>query len=365
MIQTQNLLLRTFGRAKPGSRLQSIIQKFSKQFVGGYPYVIKLDVIDICNLNCKMCYTKNSGHDVPFSNLLHIFRQIGNIPVRLDLLGGEPLLREDICEVIKFAKSHTAIRKVVIYTNGTLATEKLARKLARAGLDKAIVTFISHNLEKHDTFTRVADSWNKTVNGIKNFVQAGIKTYTFTALHSENITDLENIHKFVRNQLKITPLFYQYVPQSQNDPLLISSEVWAGAKHKVLYNFSPKHFDYLQHIITFCGRLCLGGYYVISIKTDGTVNPCPFIYDIPLGNVFEQNLWDIFARRYKSDEFCEFMSLPEECTSCSYKNLCGGGCKAGNKILYGNYINKDCRCLGPWSEVISLREVRDKLPTFF
>lgn len=365
MIQSQDLLLRTFGRVTPGSPLQLIIQKFSKRFIGGYPYVIKLDVIDVCNLKCKMCYAKNSGQDVPFSNLLHVLKQIGNVPVRLDLLGGEPLLREDICEVIEFAKSYTATKEVVIYTNGTLATEKLARQLVSAGLDKAIVTFILHNPQKHDNFTGVPDSWNKAVAGIRNLLQAGIKTYTFTALHSENIMDLEDIYNFVRNKLKITPLFYQYVPQSQNDPLLISPETWRNAKHKVLYKYSPKHFDYIQHIITFCGRICLGGYYVISIKTDGTVNPCPFIYDIPLGNAFEQNIWDIFANRYESSEFCEFMSLAEECTSCTYKSFCGGGCKAGNKVLYGNYLNRDCRCHGPWSESISSREMRGKLPTFF
>jgi len=365
MIRSQDLLLRTIGRKVPGFRLQSIIQKFSKRFVSGYPYVIKLDVIDTCNLKCKMCYAKNSGQEVRFSNLLHILKQIGNVPVRLDLLGGEPLLREDICEVIEFAKSHTAIKEVVIYTNGTLATEKLARELASVGLDKAIVTFISHNPQKHDNFTGVADSWHKAVAGIKNFLKVGIKMYTFTALHSENIMDLEDIQKFVRNQLKVTPLFYQYVPQSQNDLLLISPEAWGNAKHKVLYKYSPEHFDYIQHIITFCGRICLGGYYVISIKNDGTVNPCPFIYDIPLGNAFEQNIWDIFASRYKSSKFCEFMSLPEECTGCTYKNLCGGGCKAGNKVLFGNYLKRDSRCFGPWSESISLREMRDRLPTFF
>jgi AdoMet-dependent heme synthase len=365
MIRFQDLLLQTLGKATFGSRLQLFIQKFSKQFVGGYPFVIKLDVIDTCNLKCKMCYARNKAQEVPLENLLHILSQIDSVPIRLDLLGGEPLLREDICEVVRYAKSNTAIQEIVLYTNGTLATESLTKNLFDAGLDKAIVTFISHISHRHDDFTRVPDSWNKTISGIRNFLKAGIKTYTFTALHSENIQDFDDIYEFVTNQLKITPLFYQYVPQKTNDPLLTPIELWNKVKHRVLCEYQPQHLTYIKEILTFCGRICLGGYYAFSIKADGTVTPCPFMYDVPLGNALTQNIWDIFAKRFDSSEFCEFMQLPEECDNCSYKDFCGGGCKAGNKILFGNYLKKDCRCLGPWQETVSSQELPNKIPSFF
>jgi radical SAM protein with 4Fe4S-binding SPASM domain len=89
------------------------------------------------------------------------------------------------------------------------------------------------------------------------------------------------------------------------------------------------------------------------------------MHDISLGNALTQNIWDIFARRFDSPEFCEFMQLPEECDNCSYKELCGGGCKAGNKILFGSYTKKDCRCLGPWQETVSSQELPNKIPSFF
>jgi radical SAM protein with 4Fe4S-binding SPASM domain len=365
MINCQNLLLKTFGKAKPGSRLWSIIQKFSKGFVGGYPYVIKLDVIDRCNLNCKMCYARNSGSEVPLKNILHILRQFDRVPIRLDLLGGEPLLRDDICEIVRYAKSNTAIQEIVLYTNGTLATEGLAKNLCNAGLDKAIVTLVFHIPDRHDDFTKVSGSWHKTLYGIGNFVKAGIKTYTFTALHAENIQYYNNIYSFVTSQLKITPLFYQYIPQKSNDPLSTPLDLWNEAKHKVLCEYRPHHLDYIKEILTFCGRLCLGGYYSLSIKTDGTVTPCPFMYDVPLGNALTENIWDIFAKRFDSQEFSEFMQLPEECGNCSYKNFCGGGCKAGNKILFGSYAKKDCRCQGPWQETMSSKELPNKIPSFF
>ncbi|MGA1796356.1 MAG: radical SAM protein [bacterium] len=365
MIPCQDLLLATLGRAAPGSLLQTGIRSFSRHLVGGYPYVVKLDLTDACNLRCRMCYAPNRGRELPLPRILSILEQIGDVPVRLDLLGGEPLLRGDIPEIIRFARSRTGIGKTVLYTNATLATEGLARRLYRAGLDRAIVTLISHDPEKHDRFSGKPGSWQETMTGIRNLVNAGIKTYTFTAIHSENVGHISEIRHLVQKGLGITPLFYQYVPQSAHDPLMISRELWHEVKHAILSCWSPEHFRYIARILTFCGRICLGGYYVISVKIDGSVTPCPFIDDICLGKVFDDTIWDIFARRYRSAEFCEFMTLPQACRSCSYKDLCGGGCRAGNRVLFGSYAERDCRCLGPWSEPVLSSMLFDRLPTFF
>ncbi len=365
MVNWQDILLKKLGKAMPGSRLQAVIRGFSRRFVGGYPYVIKLDITDACNLKCKMCYAKNEDREIPLDNLLSILKQIGNVPLRLDLLGGEPLLRKDICELIRYAKGQTAIKEIVLYTNGTLANEALAAGLSRAGLDKVIVTFVSQDPLRHDSFAGVKNSWEQTVSGIKNLLKAGIEVYTFTALHSENIMDYEQINRYVREQLKAKPLFYQYVPQRQNDPLMPRLEKWHEAKRKILCDYSPQHFDYIKEILTFCGKVCLGGYYAISIKADGSVTPCPFISDICIGNVFKENIWDIFAKRYTYREFREFMELPEDCVECSYKDFCGGGCKAGNKILFGSYLRKDCRCFQTHKRSVVTSEMPDKIPTFF
>ncbi|MGA1825099.1 MAG: radical SAM/SPASM domain-containing protein [bacterium] len=365
MLRLQEALLNTFGKAPAGSQLQLFIQYISKRFFGAYPAAIKLDITDSCNLRCKMCYAQNRGRDLPYAQILEIFQQLRGLPLRLDLLGGEPLLRKDIDQIIRYAKTYLTLKEIVLYTNGTQATEELTHRLANAGLDKAIVTFISHNPNIHDSFTGTVDSWKKTIAGIKNFKKAGIKTFTFTALHTENIKESKEISRFVITELKAHPLFYQYVPQTKNDPLLADPKMWNKVKHEVLCNYTPHHFSTIQKILTFCGRICLGGYYVLSIKINGDVNPCPFINDLYIGNVFKDNIWNIFANRYSSDRFCEFMTLPKECIDCSYKYLCGGGCKAGNNIVYGNYLNKDCRCLGPWKESIRPENIIDKIPTFF
>jgi radical SAM protein with 4Fe4S-binding SPASM domain len=101
------------------------------------------------------------------------------------------------------------------------------------------------------------------------------------------------------------------------------------------------------------------------VKVDGTVTPCPFISDIPLGNIKERSIWEIIRARFSVPGFIEFQSLPAECRDCTYADICNGGCKAGNIALFGRYDRKDNRCLGPWKEQIQEEAVSDRLPCFF
>ncbi|MFH1260066.1 MAG: radical SAM protein [Elusimicrobiota bacterium] len=360
LITAQDFLLPTLGEAKPGSFWQSLIRNFSQKFIGGYPYVIKLDLTNRCNLKCKMCYAANDGTALSFEKIIEILSQFHNVPIRLDLLGGEPLMRDDLVEVVKFAKAKIRVKQIVLFTNATLMTEKLANNLFLAGVDKALVTFISFDAQKHDAFTDVPASWGQAIEGINHLAKAGIKTHTFTALHRENIGDFEQINKFVQNKLKLHPLFYQYVPQRKNDPLSPDPNDWQKIKNQIL-SANAEHFRYIKRVLTFYGRICLGGHYSFSIKTNGGVTPCPFIRDPEIGNVFKENFWDIFAQRFAKEKFRKFMSLPEECRKCSIKNFCGGGCRAGNNLTDAGYSRYDDSCPGPSSEPVSI----NTLPTFF
>ena len=365
MLSVQDLLLKTLGKTRPGSWTQELIQTFSKKFIGGYPNVIKLDINKDCNLNCEMCYAKNSHETVPINQIKEILDQVGRVPVRVDLLGGEPLLRPDICEIIHYAKQRTKINEVVLYTNGTLADKRLTKNLEAAGLDKAIVNLVSHDSQKHDQLTNLRGSWTRSVQGINNFKDTKIKTFTFTVVHRQNLNDIPDIFFFVHQHLGLTPLFYQYVPQKNPDPLMPTPQEWNTIKNYLIDHYAASHFDYIKQILTFCGHVCLGGYYVISVKTDGSVTPCPFMDDIIIGNVQKDNFWNIFASRLGNKEMRHFLALPQDCGPCSYKKLCGGGCRAMNRLKFGTYLSKDYRCLGPWSTPVTTEEISSKLPTYF
>jgi radical SAM protein with 4Fe4S-binding SPASM domain len=356
--------LKIFRLLNHWQRSGSLFSRISRKIIGGYIYSIKLEINTRCNLACRMCYVPEYETDLEFSLIEQLMRQVRNSGTRLEILGGEPLIREDLPEIVRLAKKTGRIPFVSVYTNGTFATKERCTALKRAGLDAAIVTLISSAADTHSQFTGVRGSWEKTIRGITNLRDAGIKTYTFSAIHAENKDDIEEIQKFVTRELKVEPLFYQYIPQQERDPLMIDRKLWYQLKNRILRGH-PSHAAFVRDFEMLTGNACSGGNFVFTVKADGSVQPCPFISDIPLGNIRTENIWTIFKNRYKETGLTQLKCLPDSCKACSYSSVCGGGCRAGNKMLSGSYATADFRCLGPFDDPITTNCVTDRIPCFF
>jgi radical SAM protein with 4Fe4S-binding SPASM domain len=312
-----------------------------------------------------MCYVRQSATTLPFETIRHLLDQLRTAGTRIEILGGEPLLREDIATIVAYAKHRCRSPFVSLYTNATHATLGTADALARAGLDAVLVTLISHTAPVHDSCTGTPGSWKRTIDGIRRFRDAGIRVYTHTAIHALNCMEYREIYNFVTNTLGVHALFYHYIPQRPDDPLMIDPVQWHKIKHWVVTEKNPAHARFVRGFCMLTGNACSGGNFVLTVKADGSVRPCPFISDIPLGSVYHDSLWDIFSRRYETVSMRQFKSLPDECATCSIASICGGGCRAGNKMLHGTYTARDIRCTGPFSSTPQRDNCMDSIPVFF
>jgi len=91
---------------------------------------------------------------------------------RVKLTGGEPLLRNDILDVIYRIRSVHGIKDISMTTNGTLLAE-YAKKLKEAGLDRVNVSLDSLNPEKFRQIT-CSDALDSVISGIKEAVKASL-----------------------------------------------------------------------------------------------------------------------------------------------------------------------------------------------
>jgi len=365
IIRYQYRILERFGSKPFQSQNAMRFSKIARRLVGGYIYSIKLEVNDYCNLKCKMCYVEKKSNDLPNKQVFGLLDQIRGQGIRLEILGGEPLMRKNILDVIQYAKVQAKVPFISLYTNGTCASREMATGLRKAGIDAILVTLISHRKEVHDAFTGIPGSWQQSVDGILELVRAGITTYSFTTVHSDNRTDYKNIYRFVKKELGAHSLFYQYIPQQKNDPLMITPAQWNEIKRWVLLEKNPEHARFVRDFYMISGNACSGGNFVLTIKVDGSVQPCPFIDNMPLGNIRDATIWKIFRKRFSNKNLAEFKMIPKECTECAYVSICGGGCKAGNDLYFGEYNCKDLRCLGPFSKSSGPDEIMADIPTFF
>ena len=80
--------------------------------------------------------------------------------------GGEPTIRKDILELVKFA-TKIGLR-VSIQSNGRMFNYyKFAEELSKYDINFVIAVH-SHTPEIHDSITRAKGSFKQTMNGIKN-----------------------------------------------------------------------------------------------------------------------------------------------------------------------------------------------------
>ena len=359
----QSRILEAFGRLAPGSAPSRVFARAARRLVGGFLYSLKIEVNNRCTMNCRICYVKKGDQEIPFETFRRVFRSIRSCGVRLEILGGEPLLRGDLADIIRAAKHEARSPFITMYTNATLATPELSSELKAAGLDAAIVSLLSHRAEVHDACTGQPGSWAATVRGLGRMSDAGIKIYTFTPVHRPNAEDVPDIHEFVARGLRASPLFYQYIPRSKDDGLGIGPEEWKRVKRWIL-DRNTEHWDFVRRFFMLTGNSCSGGNFVLTVKADGSVQPCPFVDDVPMGSIYDEDIWTIYRKRFRNPLLREFKRLPMECRECSHQSVCGGGCRAAAR-WFGGYGRRDPKCSGRSSRPVRAADMLDCVPTFF
>lgn len=361
----QGAMLDAFGWLARRSNQDQLAARAARRWIGSFLYSIKIEVNAVCKLRCRMCYVKPSANELPFDLVMSLFRDLAGARVRVEILGGEPLQRPDIVDIVSAARQVARAPYITLYTNATEATPDLCARLATAGLDAAIVTLVSHDAAVHDAFCGKEGAWAATVRGIEEMRCAGIEVYTLTAVHRENLSSCAEIHHFVKKTLKVHATFFQYVPQKAGDSLMISPQEWKRIKSWILLKQDPEHMRFFVNFCLLTGNSCSGGNFVLTVKADGSVQPCPFVSDLPLGDLHRENIWSIYANRYSAPGFTDFKRLPDECESCAIRSVCGGGCRASGRLLFGSWNRRDHKCLGPFAAPFDKDLVADCIPTFF
>src|SRR5438105_2601307 len=101
---------------------------------------LRLSVTDRCNLRCRYCMPEDEYVWLPRDSILTfeelnrltgVFAQLGARKVRLT--GGEPLLRQDLPDLVSMLATLRGEDDLALTTNGLLLA-RLAQPLAAAGL---------------------------------------------------------------------------------------------------------------------------------------------------------------------------------------------------------------------------------------
>ncbi len=285
-----------------------------------------------CNQKCKFCYAAgeelSAGKELSteeWKDAIDILKESG-VPM-VTFTGGEPTLREDICELVDYAKWFVTR----LNTNGVLLTKDLAAKLKGASLDSVQVTLYSSDEEIHNSLVG-STHYNDTVEGIKNAVEAGLDISINTPLCKKNrdyLTTLKFVHSLGVRFVTVSGLICTGTAESNhNEYDLSSDELYEIVKEaKDFCNENGMEMDFtspgliekskleeLNMNVPSCGA-CLSN---MAISPDGTVIPCQswLNKNAGLGNI----LTDKFKSVWNNELCVKLRSMSdEEALSCPFR----------------------------------------------
>ena len=242
-----------------------------------------------CNQKCLHCYAANQDYaettelsTSQWKDIIDICKK--NCIPQLTFTGGEPTVRDDLVELIEYSKWFVTR----LNTNGVLLTKKLCKKLYEASLDSVQVTLYSDKPDVHNKLVG-ADNFDKTIEGIKNALEAGLnvsintplcslnKNYTATLRFAKKlgVTYASSSGLIVTGNAKNKDSISTQLSEDEITKTLTDACKYAE-KHEMELSFtspgwiSEEKLKELKLDIPSCGA-CLSN---MAISPDGNVMPC-------------------------------------------------------------------------------------------
>ena len=133
----------------------------------------------LCNLNCIMCYSGSHQNkimlerEMSYTDYTKIIDVLYSYGVRtFDISGGEPLMRNDMCDIIKYIKKYNDTT-VLLVTNGTLIHKMYSQLSGLNYIDRIYISMDSHNSEVHNKIRNSHNAFQDSLKGINALISNG------------------------------------------------------------------------------------------------------------------------------------------------------------------------------------------------
>lgn len=258
-----------------------------KVFKKKYPLLLNLRVTNQCNRQCIYCAVpQRSKEQLTKEEIFSIIDEVENECVFINLYGGEPLLREDIGEIIDYINAKDSIF-LSLSSNGTLVPSKIS------DVKKLNLIFLSldgpksiHDRQKGD------GSFDDVMEAIKVARKNNVQVIVMTAISKFNIHRLDYILEKAR-ELDFNVVFQPVISGAKdNSPVYPDEKEFTDfinrlikKNDKRLSSMSKCSLRYYLHWPHGKKKRinCLVERISCFIDADGSLFPCTTLCDINYG----------------------------------------------------------------------------------
>jgi radical SAM protein with 4Fe4S-binding SPASM domain len=325
--------------------------------------VIFWNITGRCNLACSHCYLsagKRRGNELSTEECCMLINDLHEARVPLLIIsGGEPLVREDIWEILDHARK-TGI-KTALSSNGTLINDDTAGRLLDSGVEYVGVSLDGASAATHDRIRGIPGSFERSLAGLRSCVRAGIPCGIRMTVTRDNRDEVSGVIDLALRLSVPRFCLYWLVPSGRGSEEYRNKQVSADEAEKVFdylcrcaCSIDPTTLEILSvdapqdsvHLMTWVekedpdnrdalcllarqGCHCSAGTRVANIDPEGNLYPCQFAQasEFLMGNVRKTP----FSRIWKTKDRSVWDSLTgqpgKSCTDCPSYALCRGGCR--------------------------------------
>lgn len=260
------------------------------------PFLVQFNVTNRCNYHCGYCYGhyfEREKSDMPLADIKLVMNALaGKGAFRINLVGGEPLVRADIGDIIDHAK-HLGI-VTAMTTNGALVPSRMdvVKKLDS-------VCFSLDGRPQSNDLGRGKGSHDKVIAGLEACRTVGVQVQLSAVITRHTVNDLDYLIDVARHyscSVGFTPLISQEREErSTEHDLHPEHEELVGALARIVelkrsgapILFSERAYAYCrdwpaQGVDVLPGGMegldpipCLAGTYFCLVDANMDLYPCP------------------------------------------------------------------------------------------
>lgn len=331
--------------------------------VPGPPLWLLAELTYRCPLQCPYCSNPldfaQHKEELTTEQWIEVFRQARELgAAQLGFSGGEPLVRQDLAELIRAARGLGYYTNLI--TSGIGLTEQRIAEFAEAGLDHIQISFQAADEEVNNLLAGSQKAFAHKLEMARAVKKHGYPMVLNFVTHRHNIDNIERIIELcIELEADFVELatcqFYGWAELNRAGLLPTRAQLeraeritneWrdrlAAQGHPCKLIFvTPDYYEERP-------KACMNGWgsLFLDITPDGTALPCHSARMLPVQfpKVTEHSLkhiwYDSFGfNRYRGDDW-----MPEPCRSCDEKDRDFGGCRCQAFLLTGDADNADPVC---------------------
>lgn len=370
---------------------QTLLYGNSSKRLGQGRLTIQWHITVDCDQSCKHCYMYESetyesekNNPLTFEECCQFVDQYVEILQRFNLTGayyltgGDPILRPDFWDLLKYIQSKEIIT-VDMMGNPYHITEEVAKRLKEHGVRTYQISL--DGLEDTHDYLRKKGSFKESLHALKVLNIHGINNNVMFTLSKQNASELIALYQFLNKLDYINSFsFDRMVPIGLGNKLKEEGILTNKEHRDILYQMFQSEIDnpgpvsqgrkdvlwglllYEVGLMTpfpaegteFC-QGCVVPFGALTVLSDGTIYSCRRM-PIKIGKVPEDNVWDVFINNSLINDFRDLDNY-KKCRECELGFYCRG-CPAIKYGYTGDPFNPDPHC---WKKVNTRDKEGDRL----